>query len=269
MKLVKINDLKETSRYLRMITYGEPGSGKTYFGASAALDDLTAPVMILEYRSQIGSLRANKEYTKAIDEGRLIIISLDSYSDLSTFYGWFDRGFGSSKQLDQIMLDRGYEGLPKTVVVDSITELQRSEVMRRAGNQEGKFLVDVERPQIQHWGALLNQLTLLANLFFGLPIHIIFNGLESVDYGSAPVGEQPPIQGYRLALQGQAKRQFPAYAMTVMRLERAPKNSQGVFNIGYTSGYKAKTKEQTGFLPAKIPNPTIPQIVRWLRAEDD
>ena len=161
----------------------------------------------------------------------------------------------------------GHEGMPKTLVVDSITELQRSEVMRHAGNKEGRFTTQVISPEIKDWGNLLNELTLLANLFYSLECHVVFSGLEAVDYGKTGIGEPPVVQGYRVALQGAAKRQFPAYAMSVIRLDRAPRSSQGIYNVGYTDSVLAKTKEQTGFLPKQIPNPTIPQLVEFLTAE--
>lgn len=266
MKRVTPEALDELSRYLNMIVYGEPGTGKTTLGASAALSDETAPVLFCDYRSQIGSLRGNDAFRKAIEDNRLIIVTLDKYSELNHVYHWLSKGRGSQQDFDGMMSSMGYadDVMPKTIVVDSITELQRAEVMRRAGNAPGQFLSDVQPPEIRDWGSLLNQFTLLAHLFFNLPYHIMFAGLESVDVKTGKVGEAPQITGYRLAMQGQAKRQFPAYAMTLMRLERAPRNNEGVFNIGLTKSVMAKTKEQTGLIPAKIPNPTLPKLVAML-----
>lgn len=265
MKPVTTTQLSEAARYLRMVVYGEPGTGKTWLGASGCLDESTSPTLFVEYRAQIASLRSNPEYLKAMEDGRLIILSLEKYSELDYVYTWLQRGRGSQRQLDEMFPDV----MPKVVVIDSLTELQRSEVMRRAGNAPGRFLTDVEAPQIQHWGQLLNQFTLLAHLFFQLPYHIIFSGLETVDYAKRVVGQAPQVSGYRLALQGQAIRQFPAYALTLMRMERAPRNAQGAFAIGFTQSVMAKTKEQTGLIPAKIVNPTIPKLVGYLQGGDD
>lgn len=261
MKLMTMSDLEDQAALLRAVVYGEPGVGKTWFLASGSLDEETSPTLYIEYRAQIASLRSNEKYLKALEEKRLVILSLDSYGELSYIYQWLDRK-GGQRQLDEIM--GGV--MPKTVVIDSLTELQRSEVMRRAGNPEGKFLVDVAAPEIRDWGSLLNQFTLLANLFYQLPYHVVFGGLESVDYGEHAVGETPPIEGYRMALQGQAKRQFPAYALTLLRLERAPRNSKA-FNVAHTRSVKMATKDQTGMLPEKILNPTIPKIAKMLGGE--
>ncbi len=268
MKQITQEQLDELAKYLRVLVYGEPGTGKTWFGASGCLDPETSPTLFVEYRAQIASVRSNPEYMKAMTEGRLIILELERYSELDYIITWLTLGRGSVKALDKMMEANGHadDVMPRTLVIDSLTELQRSEVMRRAGNPPNKFLSDLQAPQIQDWGTLLNQFTLLAHMFYGLPYHVIFSGLETVDYGKAPIGEQAPVMGYRLAMQGQAKRQFPAYAMTLMRLERAPLNSN-VYSIGYTQAIKAKTKEQTGLIPAKIPNPTIPKLAKLLRGK--
>lgn len=269
MKLVTISDVHEEAKYLRVLGYGEPGVGKTTFGASAALDPETAPCLFVEYRAQITTLRANPEFAKAIENGNLIILRLDKYDELSHIYTWLERGRGSLKALDQVMEAAGHadDVMPKTVVIDSLTELQRTEVMRRAGNTEGKFTRDVKSPEIRDWGALLNQFTLLAHLFFQLPYHIIFLGLEDVDFGDHAVGETAPIEGYRVALQGAAKRQFPAYALVLMRFGKAPRNVKA-YNVGYTQEIKAASKDQTGVFPDQLYNPTIPKMAKLLKGGD-
>lgn len=260
MKHLKPAVLELEAQYLRLLVYGEPGTGKTWLGASAALDDTTAPCLYLEYRAQIASLRSNAKYMEAMKDGRLVILSLDEYSDLNHVYTWLFRGHGSNDSFDNLFPN----GPPKTVVLDSLTEIQRAEVMRISGNIPGKFVRDVERPQIQHWGSLLNQFTLLAHLFYQLPYHVVFMGLEAVDFASKVAGEPDRAVGYRLALQGQANRQFPAYALTVMRMDRAARNAQ-YYATGETKGVKAKTKEQTGCFPGTIGGPTIPGMVKLLQ----
>lgn len=264
MKVVSPETLEEEGQYLRLCVYGEPGTGKTWFGASASFNsETTAPVMYLEYRAQIASLRSNPKFVDAIKDGRLVILTLEDYNELNHVYTWLRQGPGSMESFDNLFPNRP----PKTVVVDSLTELQRAEVMLRAGNKAGQFIRNVEPPQIQHWGSLLNQFTLLAHLFYQLPYHIVFVGLESVDYGTRVVGQTPKITGYRIAMQGQAQRQFPAYALTLMRLERAARNSPA-FAVGHTSSVMMKTKEQTGMIPAQILAPTIPMLVEMLRGDE-
>jgi hypothetical protein len=268
MRHLKPAALEQEAKYLRMLVYGEPGSGKTWLGASAALDELTSPVLYVEHRAQIASLRSNTEFVRAMENGRLVVLSLDKYEELNYVYTYLFQHAGRAPEspvhtegIGSLFLEYGP---PKTLIVDSLTELQRTEVLRVAGNPVDKFLTDISPPQIQNWGSLLNQFTLLANKFYALPMHVVFLGLEDVDYAPRIVGEAPKVTGFRLALQGSAQRQFPAYALTVMRLERAPRNSQA-HAVGHTKAIRAKTKEQSGKIPAKVVGPTIPMLAEMLR----
>jgi len=268
MKLVTEESLHNAARLARIIDYGEPGTGKTVFGASGCLAPETSPTLFVDYKSQVTSLRSIPEYLEAMKDGRLLIVSLDHYQELDYVYNWLSRGRGSLKAFDDMMEKAGHakDVMPKVVTVDSVSELQSLEVLRRAGNDIGVFLSNVAAPEIQTWGALLSQFTLLANLFFDLPYHIVFSGLEAVDYAKPVVGQPPKAVGYRMHLQGGAQRLFPAYALTVMRLEIAPTNKDGIYNIGYTRSAMSATKEQTGKIPAKVIGPTIPKMVKYLNA---
>jgi len=264
MKQVKAKDLASNA-YLRLCCYGEPGTGKTWLGASAALHPSTAPVLFCDYRSQISSLRSNPKYLEAVNDGRLVILTLEKYEELNYVYTYLFTQ-DSPQSLCELFEKHGP---PKTVVIDSITELQRLEVLRLGGNKLNVFLSEIEPPEIREWGTILNQFTLLVQLFYDLPLHVVVCGLEAVDYGRHAVGETAPISGYRIALQGKGQRQVPAYALTLMRLERAAQGTKTtagnpVFSMGYTQAVRAKSKDQTGLLPAKIPDPSIPLLAKYL-----
>jgi len=248
--------LDAEAEYLRMLVYGEPGTGKTWLCASACLDPDASPVLFLDYRGQVTSLRGHPDYAERIEDGRLFLVRLGAYSDLNHIYTWM---VGK----DVPSLDKAWpnEGRPKTLVLDSITELQRLEVMRRAGNDPEVFTQDLERPTIRNWGTLLDQFVLLARLFYDLQCHVIFTALERVDFD-----DKDKVTGHKIAMQGQASRQLPAYALTVMRLESAPRSMKDTFNVGYTVGHQSASKDQTGCLPAQIANPTVPKIL-WALAK--
>ena len=266
LKALREEDLVELSRYLRLLIWGEPGTGKTTMGASACLDPISAPVLFCDYKSQVGSLASNSEFLEKIQTGDLIIVQLEKYVDLEAVFTWLEKGRGSNGSLDGLMKSVGHADdiMPKTVVVDSVTELQATEVRRRAGNSIGSFKTEIEMPEIKHWGKLKNQFTLLGDMFYHLPYHMVFCGLEETDYEDAEIGKAPKVSGYRLALQGAAQRLFPAYAMTCIRLERVGVNAKGIFNKGTTDSSLSKVKEQTGKIPKEMFNPTIPQLVKRL-----
>jgi len=257
MKHLDLSDLQEQSEYLRLLVYGEPGTGKTWLGASAALHEATSPVLYLDYRGQVASIAANPQYVAAIEAKRLVILSLSDYAELNLLYTWLARGCTQQEPIEDL-----FDGIaPKTVVLDSITELQRLEILRRGGNSPNSFIAEVGRPQIQDWLKLLDQFVLLARIMFDLPFHVVFTALEHVQ-----LDEKDLVQAHRIAMQGQARHQLPAYALTVMRLVKAAPNLKH-FNEGLLSSRRSRVKDQTGALPSKAIGPTIPQMVALLHKD--
>lgn len=269
VKILTMDQIHEEGRWLRLMGYGQPGTGKTWFGASAAFDELTTPCLFLEYRSQIASLRSDPRIAAAIEKKDLVILRLEAYAELNHVYTFLKTG--KQKQLAE-----RFEGvMPASVVLDSVTELQRTEVLRRGGNEEGVFLAEIESPEIGGWNKLLNQFALLARLFYDpdLACHMIFLALEQVEYGRVvgPSGKptlETKVTGFGPALQGAAQSQVPAYALTLMRLVRAAPNAK-YYNVGYTRAAKTAAKEQTGAFPKKIEGPTIPALVKALAGVED
>lgn len=265
MKLVTPDTLAEEAKLLRMLVYGDPGTGKTWFCASACLSAVTSPMLYIDYRGQTASLRGNPQYVTAMQDGRLVIVRLKKYEELNHIYTWLARGRGSVQALDHLFPKE----MPRTVAVDSITEIQRDEVELLAELEPGSLL-DIEgRPRIQDWGVLLQQFTKFARLYYALPYHMIFAGLEAVDYlpraKGEGIGDARRVAKYRLALQGAAQREMPAYALLQMRLDQAPANSPH-YSVGTTRSARAASKDQTGVnLPATIAGPTIPMLVDLLQ----
>lgn len=265
-KFMSPESLDAELEYLRMLVFGAPGTGKTWLGASACLDELTAPALFLDYKSQVATLAKSPRFREAMQLGKLVVLRINKYEELNHVWAWLT---GSPRK----ELEEAFKGQrPKTVVLDSTTELQRSEVLRRAGNPAGQFLTDVQPPEIQDWNTLLNQFSLLSQLFFDsnrqydLKMHVIFFALEAIDYKQREKSLVKDVTGYRVALQGQAQDQVPANAYTVMRLVKAAPNVP-YYNIGYTRQHLAHVKEQVGVFPAAIKGPTIPGMVRLLRGE--
>lgn len=256
MKRIGILRLDAEAEYLRMLVYGEPGSGKTWFGASACLTEEARPVLYLDYRGQVTSLRGHPDYATAIENGNLFLARLGAYKDLNHIYTWM-----VGKDVPNLDKAWPHEGRPKTLVLDSVTELQRLEVMRRAGNEPDTFMRDLERPTIRDWGSLLDQFVLLGRLFYDLQCHVIFTALERTDFN-----DKDQAIGHKIAMHGQAAKQLPAYALTVMRLTQAPRGAADTFNVGYTVGHQSASKDQTGRLPAQIANPTVAKIL-WALAK--
>ena len=92
---------------------------------------------------------------------------------------------------------------------------------------------------------------------------MVFLFLEQTEYKKVKGELAPQVTGYCPAMQGQARDQVPAQALTLMRLIRAAPNAK-YYNVGVTRAAKTAAKEQTNAFPAKIQEPTLPMMVRML-----
>lgn len=279
MRRITVDVLKEESQFLRLMVYGAPGSGKTWFGASACLRPETSPWLFLSYRSQIQSLASSLTYREAIEDGRLVVVELDKYEQINMWYNWLRlRRPGYNAKCDELFM-RTKEGKvhwPKGVTIDSVTELQRTEVMRRAGASDTEVQADVPAPKIQDWGKILHQFTLFGRLMFDspktFPYHVVMCALEMSVYDDKDEQGKDKLNlstkdispsGYKVAMQGQSQDLVPAYALTLMRLTRAPRNVNAHAR-GLTYEPNAHTKDQSGRFPRRIDGPTIPKMVAML-----
>ncbi len=124
--------------------------------------------------------------------------------DLNAPYDWFKKG----QPEDHVMVRKvGLEPGYKTVILDSVTDLQRiiiDEVTDRADTGPGDPVGALGR---QGFGQLLGRSLHLTRLFFDLPVHVLMTTLETIQDGRAV-----PL------LWGQASDEVPGYAYAVGRL---------------------------------------------------
>jgi hypothetical protein len=204
----------DTDFQLKGMFYGAPGSEKTRFSASCALDPRTAPCLMI---SAMGNPLSLRDFAK-----KPTIIELSKYSELSAIHSWLAAGQPQDAQLWKAL------GSPKekfkSVVCDGLTYLQRWAAMEASGNL-GKKVGDVpEAMSQQHHGAVLMRMNFLADKFYALNMHVIFTSLEY---------EQVDGQGnryFRPQLTGQAAGEFPSYAYIVGRL--VPRLRISARNVG-------------------------------------
>ena len=116
MRVVSIDLIEKESKFLRLMAYGQPGTGKTWLGASAAFDELTAPCLFIEYKSQIQSLRGEPRLEAALERKDLVILRPSCYDDISHIYTFLK--LGKHPNISQLF-EEGV--MPKTVVLDSLT----------------------------------------------------------------------------------------------------------------------------------------------------
>ena len=263
MKTLGPEDLTgDESKWLRIIVYGTPGSGKTWFCASAALCPETSPVLYIDYRGQVSSLARNPEYVEAMRDGRLVLVRPQNPREVSACLSWVRNACkGKNVPLPGVS-DYFQQGPPKTVVLDSVTEIQRDIILAYRGHKPSELISEPGQMQIQQWGGVLEKMASLARyFFFYLPVHTIMSCLEAseIDELERRISVVP-------ALAGQSAKIVPAYALTVIRLVASPGKSGPVIT-GYTSARGALVKDQSTLrLPPEVKNPTVCSLISHMPA---
>lgn len=283
---MKVSDL-DKAPYLRMLVYGDSGSGKTTFVGSAMECEDTSPLLVLNASGQPVSLR----YLKS----RPLVLEIESIKDFNIVYTWLlknqdmdllGRLDGPLAAVVAAYLNTIQADKFKCLAVDSITQVQRLAMDRVTTTPDSKGRVVgpsmPENPgdipaatQIQHWGRTLALMTNFADRFYKLPIHVIMTALCRRD--------NIPSMGYTLFcpfLWGQSNMEIPSHAEIVGRLMntgtiglkeqkdvKTASNAVGKevpFNIMYLRGGRDFVAKWQGILnpPAMMANPTIAKFIK-------
>lgn len=168
------------NQYLKILGYGGPGTGKTFFAGSMAK---RIKVLGISAESGLLSLQNIRD-----ESGELIpidYVKIEKFEDMETVYASLHHGDFSKK----------YEGC----FVDSLTEIQKAckdYIMAKTGKDM----------QQQDWGSLAMKIERMVRAFRDLPKHVTITALEDTDTDKL-TGEVRVMP----ALQGSVQKQLPAY----------------------------------------------------------
>lgn len=253
----------KAEQYLKALLYGQAGSTKTRTAGTAALDERLAPVLMLE---QGGNPLSIHTYKKVPD-----IVHIDKLEEYNPFYAWLAAGQPKDDPIVNLFdLHPPY----KTLVIDSITEVQRLSFGIVTGNARvgpGSIPAQVER---QHFYKVLGQMTTFARLFFELPMHVILTSLEREDKD-----ETTGLISYKPLIWGQSAGEVAGYAYLVARLVHRAKlqgkdlrmvedsiTDQTVSVALFTPTGKYVAKDQYGCMGPYMADPSIPKMLDLLLA---
>lgn len=149
--------------YLRMMIYGQPGSGKSRLAATAALDERLAPCLFLEH---FGNPIAFRNYEKKPD-----VVTVYQMSDFNGPYEWFYEGQPADHPFCK---SHNLRPPYKTLVIDSLTEVQRF-VTRRVTGVEAAMAPGDLAPALgrQGFGSLLGTMMNWAAFYIQLPMNVV------------------------------------------------------------------------------------------------
>lgn len=245
------------SQYLRVLLYGVPGSTKTRTAATAALDERTAPALLLNAAGNPISVR---DYDPPPD-----VVEVEKLKDVNAPYDWILRGQPEThpfpKEFD---LNPPY----KTLIVDQLTDVQRMSFALITGNTTLAPGNHPTRSGFKEFGAVLGQMVNFTKLYYSLPIHVIMTCLEKSEKNEATGAIT-----YSPLLWGQSNIEVPGYAYVVARLvhrsklkkhalrqlEQADESTTSVAFFVPSGTFIAK--DQYGALGDWMVDPSIPKMV--------
>lgn len=251
----------EHSSKLKLLLYGPPGSTKTRTAGTAAWDDRTAPALHLDIG---GNTLTLADYRKYPD-----LVLVQELAEINPIYNWLLRGQNSN---DAVAKSLELQPPYKTIIVDGVTDLQRS-VMALASGQPKLDPGTIPNPmEIQHYNKVLRTMTNFARLFFLLDLHVIVTALERRQQDAAENIFYGPL------LQGQSAMEVAGYAyavgrmMHVERLQAGPKrqvedavkkqgDARAISLVKFMPSSSEMAKDQHGFGRPMFFNPTITMLL--------
>ena len=251
---------------LKMLVYGQPGVGKTRLVATASADPRLAPVLMLEAFGNPISIRGYKEKPD--------IVTVHDMADFNEPYDWLTTGQDPKHPFCQQF---GLKPPYKTIIVDSLTEVQRMVIRRITGQNFIGPGDPTPAMQRQGFGQLMGSMLNWAVCFLGLDMNVILTSHEAErqEVAGGIVYKKP-------LLWGQGGNELAGYCYMVMRLQTAlsaepwtrtiPDNP--VTDATQTIGWFCETtkhyaKDQYGIRTDHIIDPTMTEVMNLIEQSID
>jgi hypothetical protein len=213
------------------LIYGDSGVGKTTLAGSASVVDQLSPVLFID--AEGGTMSLAHSYPK-VDTIRIM-----NLNDLQKVYNDLHKG----------------EHPYKTIVVDSLTEVQKmsmTSIMRKAKSADAD--IDLDMPQIQHWGKNLSQTRATVRAWRDLPYNVILTALAESDKDNRNRTVVRP------SLTGKAKGEIPGFMDIVLYYYIKMDKERNKRLLLTTQTDSVMAKDRSGKLPSVMEEPTMTDI---------
>ncbi len=241
--------VRETKRNINLLVYGKPGVGKTHLAATSDLVPAMRPVLYLNVEGGDMTLRhAAPEVRKLPAEGNL------SWPQLESVYHELHRQCYGERQPDEFV--------PRTVVLDSGTELQKinmAQLMADLVRAEPDKNWDPDVPDLRRWGKSSEQMRRWIRRYRDLPLNFIMicHESEEKDNMTGLISHKPQLPG---KLANEVAGFFDVVVYLYVTQEEHEGKTQTVRKLltGALEGYVAK--DRSGNLPFAMVNPTMSEM---------
>lgn len=222
--------------FLNILVYGDAGVGKTQYAGTANDHKATAPVLILDVEGGVATLRKRPD---------VMVVRIKSVVDLMKVYAEIDKALANK-----------LPDAPQTVVVDSLTELQKldmNDIMKALLQQNPDRDPDV--PSQREWGKSSNHMRQIIRRFRDLPCNVIFTALakREQDDNTGSVATVPSLPG-KLAAEAPAFLDVVGFMYTEINENRIQRRM-----LCQPTRTKL-AKDRLGVFGEVLNNPTVPMM---------
>lgn len=221
----------EAIPYLNFLVYGEPGAGKTYLAGTAQDHKETSPVLVLDVEGGTTTLRHRQD----VD-----VRQVRSIDDIISIHR-------------SLVENPGYY---KTVVIDSLTELQKldmAEIMKEAVSK--RVDQDPDTPAQRDWGKSSNRIRRIVRGYRDLDCNTILTALVTIEKD----GQSQALTFYP-SLPGKLKTEIAGFIDVVGYIYSDNDSGEVIRRIQFAQTRRVIAKDRTSSLGDVIENPTIPMM---------
>lgn len=221
--------------YLNLLIYGEPGAGKTYLAATAQDSEDTKPILFIDVEGGTVTIR------KRPDVDVIRVRSMQQVQDTH----------------NKLYADT--ESYYKTIIIDSLTELQKLD-LRTVMEEEFRRnpeKTDVDVASQRGWGKSGERMRKIIRAYRDLPCNLICTSLLGSEVDEVNGGTN-----YYPAFPGKLRGEVPGYFDVVgyLRTEDVREGNQTIVvrKLQVAKTRRVVAKDRTSALGDVVDNPSIP-----------
>lgn len=238
---LKVESVNQKAAFINFLVYGDPGVGKTILSGSASIVEEMSPVLLIDVEGGTLSLRTTFPKVETV--------RVQNFKELDAVYGELHRG------------NHPY----KTVVLDSLTELQKLSmlvIMRDLMNKEPDR--DPEIPSVREWGKNIEQTRRVVRAFRDLRMHTIFTALAQTDKDV-----RTGVLLTKPSLSGKVANEVGGFIdiLAYLYVKKDKDSDELVRMLLTTRTDKEAAKDRSGKLPQVIKNPSMQLILNYINGQ--